>query len=110
MLGEFVHAGKRYIIKNRAEPVAEDEWPFEFKTFKDAQLFFEDAVGSKYSRNEMLEIATFFLPFACRQNHGGSSWNQELRLQLLVQELLDGNLVLLRKKHSKTKNLEFASL
>ncbi len=97
MLGEFVHAGQWYIIKNRAEPVAEDEWPFEFKTLKEAQLFFEGAVGNALSRNVMHEIATFFLPFACRQNNGGSSKIQEKQLQLLAQELHEGNLVLLCK-------------
>ncbi len=101
MLGEFVRAGKWYIIKNRAEPVAEDERPFEFKTFKDAQLFFEGAVGNVLSLDEMLEITTFFLPFACQQDNGGSSKIQKQRLQLLVQELLEGNLVLLCKKPSK---------
>jgi hypothetical protein len=98
MLGEFVHAGMRYIIKNRTEPVAEDEWPFEFETFKDAQFFFQGAVGSKFSRNEMLEIAAFFLPFACQQDDGSSEEIQEQQLQLLVQELLEGSLVLLCKK------------
>ena len=109
MLGEFIHAGQWYIIKNRAEPVAEDEWPFEFKTFKEAQLFFEGAVGNALSRNEMLEIATFFLPFACKQNNVGSSKNQEQRLKLLVQELLEGNLVLLCKKPSKMPDWELMS-
>ncbi|MGD9367203.1 MAG: hypothetical protein PVH87_16005 [Desulfobacteraceae bacterium] len=106
MLGEFVYAGKWYVIKNKAEPVAEDEWPFEFKTFKDAQLFFEGAVGNAFSRNAMLEIATFFLPFACQQNNSGSGKIQEQRLQLLVRELLEGNLVLLCKKPSRLPNWE----
>jgi hypothetical protein len=106
MLGEFIHAGNWYIIKNRAEPVDEDEWPFEFKTRKEARLFFEGAVGNELSRNEMLEITTFFLPFACRQNNGGSSKIQEHRLRLLVQELLEGNLVLLCKKPSRMPNWE----
>ncbi len=97
MIGEFVYAGRWYIIKNRAEPVAEDERPFEFKTFKDARLFFEGAVGNALSRNEMFEIVTFFLPFACLQNNGGSSKIQEKQLQLLAQELHEGNLVLLCK-------------
>lgn len=109
MLGEFIHAGEWYVIKNRAEPVAEDECPFEFKTFEDAQLFFEGAVGNEFSRNEMLEIATFFLPFAFQQNNGGSSKIQEQRLQLLVQELLEGNLVLLCKKPSKMPDWELMS-
>ncbi|MGD9366290.1 MAG: hypothetical protein PVH87_11365 [Desulfobacteraceae bacterium] len=104
MLGEFVHAGRRYIIKNRTEPVAEDEWPFEFETFKEAQFFFQGAIGSKFSRNEMLEIAAFFLPFACQQDNGGSEEIQEQQLQLLVQELLEGSLVLLCKKPSKMAN------
>jgi hypothetical protein len=101
MLGEFIHAGELYIIKNRAEPIAEDEWPFEFKTFKDAQLFLDSAAGNKFARNKMLEIAAFFLPFACQQNNGGSSKIQEQRLLLLVQELFEGNLVLLCKKPYK---------
>lgn len=109
MLGEFIHAGQWYIIKNRTEPVAEDEWPFEFKTFEEAQLFFEGAAGNALSRNEMLEIVTFFLPFAYQQNNGGSSKNKEQRLKLLVQELLEGNLVLLCKKPSKMPNLELIS-
>ena len=101
MIGEFIYAGKLYTIKNRAEPVDEDEWPFEFKTFKDAKLFLESTVGNKFYRNEMLEIAAFFLPFVCHQNNDSSIKNQERRLQLLVQELLVGNLVILRKKPSK---------
>lgn len=101
MIGEFIHADKLYVIKNRAEPIAEDEWPHEFKTFKDAQLFLESALGNKFSRNIMLEIAAFFLPFACQRNNGGSRKIQEQRLLLLVQELFEGNLVLLCKKPSK---------
>lgn len=101
MIGEFVHAGKWYIIKNKAEPVAEDEWTFEFKTFKDLRLFLEGVVGNKFSRNDLLEIAAFFLPFAGQLNKGDSSNIQEQHLQLLVQELLEGNLVLLCKKPSK---------
>lgn len=101
MIGEFIYAGRLFTIKNRAEPVAEDEWPFKFKTFKDAKLFLESTVGNKLYRNAMLEIAAFFLPFACQQNHHGSSKIQEQRLKLLAQELLAGNLVILCKKPSK---------
>lgn len=101
MIGEFVHAGSCYIIKNKAEPVDEDEWKFEFKTFKAAQLFLEGVFGNKFSRNDLLETAAFFLPFACKQNKCDSRKIQEQRLQLLMQELLEGNLVLLCKASSK---------
>lgn len=105
MIGEFIYAGELYTIKNRAEPVADDEWPFEFKTYKDAKLFLKSTVGNKYYRNEMLKIAAFFFPFTCQQNNESFIRIQEQQLQLLWQELLGGNLVLLCKRPSKILDL-----
>ena len=97
MLGEFIHAGKLFIVKHPHDPLSEDEMPCRFGTIKDAELFFKYAIANRFTCQEIIEITKWYLPFSSPSTDGCSSEIQEKRLNLLLQELVRGNLILVQK-------------
>ena len=98
MHGEIIHGGKLYMVKSRSEPLAPDEVPCDFKTLTDAQLFFRYVMADPFARDDIIEITKYFLPMRCGPYPNCPQPIQDEKLNTLCMEILQGGLILVRKR------------
>jgi hypothetical protein len=98
MHGEIIHGGKLYKVKPRYEPLAPDEMPCDFKSLKDVQLFFRYIMVDPFARDDVIEITKYFLPMRCGPYTNCPQPIQDEKLNALCMEILQGGLILVRKR------------